>query len=99
MDPSPAWSQFQVIPTETLLIIPIFLHPHPLSFWGFFHAHVSAGTNPFLSLPFLREGPGNTYVPPKSLTRGFVVSEEEFDEENTTHNAQRLSQVCCNRVL
>lgn len=83
MDPSPARPQFQVIPAETLtllsytdprvtlLTIPIFLHPHPLSLWGFFQAHLSAGTqSPCSASLSCREGPGNTYVPPKSLTRG-----------------------------
>lgn len=102
MDPSPAWPQFQEIPAETLTQTsnrPS--SPSPFSFtpilslFGVFQAHLSAGTqspsSASLSWQYLRAS--------QKPNQGFVVSEEEFDEEDTTHNAQRLSQVCCNRVL
>lgn len=78
MAPTPAWLQLQVTPAEPLTLLSLHRpqtdpphHPHPVSIQGFPSPHLSAGTqSPSSASPSCGEGPGSTYTPPKSLTRG-----------------------------
>lgn len=65
-----------------------------LSPFGVFQAHLSAGTqSPCSASLSCREGPGNTYVPPKSLTRGLWCLRRNL-RRKTLHTMHRGSLRC-----